>query len=98
MDSKPEVNGAGAASGQHNAEEMSFQDMLNQLEQIVNELESGELSLEQSLAKFEEGVRLARKLESILSRTEMRIQQILRSEDTQEIDAEEIHELEDPCN
>ncbi|MGB4656970.1 MAG: exodeoxyribonuclease VII small subunit, partial [Bacillota bacterium] len=31
--------------------------MLKQLEAIVDRLESGELSLEESLAKFEEGVR-----------------------------------------
>jgi len=45
----------------------SFEDSLAKLEQITEELESGDLSLEESLKKFDEGVKLAefcnRKLE-----------------------------------
>ena len=58
-------------------EEIEFAKALKTLEEIVKSLESGELSLEDSLKKFEEGIRLARKLESTLNRAEQRIQEIL---------------------
>jgi exodeoxyribonuclease VII small subunit len=41
-------------------EEPSFEDALDQLEAIVSRLESGELSLDESLRQFEEGIRLSR--------------------------------------
>lgn len=58
-------------------EEMDFAKALKQLEEIVKLLEGGELSLEESLAKFEEGIGLARRLESILDRAERRVEEIL---------------------
>ncbi len=59
----------------------SFARMLEALEEIVKHLESGELSLEESLAKFEQGVKLARALESTLSKAETRVQEILKQGD-----------------
>jgi exodeoxyribonuclease VII small subunit len=41
-------------------QEMSFEDALRKLEETVNELEEGKLTLDESLKKFEEGVRLSR--------------------------------------
>ncbi len=58
-------------------EEMDFAKALKRLEEIVRLLESGELSLEESLAKFEEGIGLARQLQGILDRAEQRVQEIL---------------------
>lgn len=54
--------------------------LLGRLEQVVRELESGELPLEQALARFEEGVRLVRDGERMLSTVEQRIE-ILLSDD-----------------
>ncbi len=52
-----------------------FEDALGKLEGIVKELEDGELSLEKSLERYEQGVRLARfcnrKLEEAEKRVEM---------------------------
>lgn len=57
---------------------------LRNSEEIVKCLESGELSLEESLEKFEEGIRLAKQLEAILDKADSRIQEILKtSEETQ---------------
>lgn len=57
------------------AAEMKFEDALNKLEKIVEDLESGELSLEDSLKKYEDGVRLAqfcsKKLESARRKVEI---------------------------
>lgn len=58
-------------------DDMEFAKALKVLQDIVKSLESGELSLEDSLARFEEGIRLARHLESILDRAERRVQEIL---------------------
>jgi exodeoxyribonuclease VII small subunit len=77
----PESDAAGADPTRDEQKNLSFAEMLEQLEEIVKHLESGELSLEESLAKFEEGVRLARTLESILSRAESRVQEILKKSD-----------------
>ncbi len=58
-------------------ENLSFAKALKQLEDTVKALEGGELSLEDSLAKFEEGIALARRLEAILDRAEQKVKEIL---------------------
>ncbi len=60
---------------------LSFASKLSKLEEIVKQLESGELSLEESLLKFEEGIRLARSLETILARAESKVHEILKPGD-----------------
>ena len=61
-------------------EEPSFEDALARLEQIVDDLESGELGLEASLAAFEEGVSLSRRCSGQLDDAERRIE-VLVDED-----------------
>jgi exodeoxyribonuclease VII small subunit len=51
----------------------SFEQSLKQLEQIVRELESGDLPLELALKKFEEGVELSKFCSQKLEETERRI-------------------------
>lgn len=58
----------------------SFEEAIERLAAIVAELESGKLSLEDSLVRFEEGVRLARLSEAELSRAESRIEELLKVE------------------
>lgn len=57
--------------------EMKFEEALKKLEKIVSDLESGNLSLDDSLKKYEEGVKLAqfcsKKLESSRRKVEMLI-------------------------
>lgn len=48
----------------------NFEDALTQLEQIVNKLEQGDLPLEQSLAAFQEGVKLSRYCQQTLQTAE----------------------------
>lgn len=57
-----------------------FEDALGKLEGIVKELEGGELSLESSLARYEQGVRLARFCNGKLEEAEKRIE-ILQTND-----------------
>jgi exodeoxyribonuclease VII small subunit len=55
----------------------SFEEATRRLQQIVSELEGGDLPLDRSLALFEEGVRLARAAEERLDRAERRIEELL---------------------
>ena len=54
----------------------SFERALERLETIVEELEGGALTLEQSIARYEEGVRLSRRLTQTLDRAEKRIERL----------------------
>ena len=54
-----------------------FEDALERLESLVEELESGDLPLEDTIAKFEEGQRLLRSCHDLLSRAELRVKEIL---------------------
>jgi exodeoxyribonuclease VII small subunit len=58
-------------------EELGFEDALKRLSAIVERLESGELSLEQSLALFEEGTRLSRASQAQLDAAEKRVEELL---------------------
>ncbi len=48
---------------------------------VVDKLEGGEMTLEQSLACFEEGVRLSRRGAEMLDAAERRVDILLRAED-----------------
>jgi exodeoxyribonuclease VII small subunit len=56
----------------------TFEASLEALEQIVRELEQGELPLEKSLELFERGIRLSRECQERLSEAERRIEVLLR--------------------
>ncbi|HEY5944649.1 MAG TPA: exodeoxyribonuclease VII small subunit [Kofleriaceae bacterium] len=54
--------------------EPGFDALLVRLREVVQKLESGELSLEQSLAVYEEGVQLARRGQQLLASAEKRVE------------------------
>lgn len=54
--------------------EMKFEEALKRLEKIVEELESGKLSLDDSLKRYEEGVRLARFCQKTLQTAQRKIE------------------------
>ena len=58
--------------------ERKFETALARLEEIVAELESGELELEQSLKLFEEGVKLARICNARLEQAERKVEVLLK--------------------
>ena len=53
---------------------MTFEKSLETLQATVKKLESGELTLEQALKSFEEGVRLARQCQEYLGEAEKRVE------------------------
>ena len=58
----------------------SFEEQLAELEKIVEQLEQGELTLEQSVSLFERGVHLSNACKAQLSSAESRIQVLLDPE------------------
>jgi exodeoxyribonuclease VII small subunit len=58
-----------------------FEKSLDELEQLVRNLEHGELSLEQSLSAFERGVKLTRECQQALKSAEQRVEQLVQSSD-----------------
>jgi len=59
-------------------EPRTFEASLEALEQIVRQLESGDLPLEKSLELFEHGIRLSRECQDRLSQAERRIEVLMR--------------------
>ena len=60
--------------------DLKFEDCLTRLEQIVAALEGGNLSLEDSLKVFEEGIGLARHCAKYLDEAERRIELLAKDE------------------
>ena len=54
---------------------------LKKLEKIVSDLENGELPLEESIKTFEEGVKLTKHCQNLLSKAEIKIQKLVESKD-----------------
>lgn len=55
-----------------------FEDCLQQLEKIVEQLERGDLSLEQSLVLFEEGMKLSNSCRQELESAEGKVEMLLK--------------------
>ena len=70
--------------------EKSFETSLAELDQIVGKLESGDLPLEESLERFERGIKLSRECRTRLTNTERRIE-ILMKDANGEIGVEEFN-------
>lgn len=64
---------AGAAKGK------KFEEELGDLEQIVSRIDSGELSLEESIAAFERGVALVRSLNHKLDEIERKVEVLIKT-------------------
>jgi exodeoxyribonuclease VII small subunit len=59
----------------------TFESSLSELERIVRKLEDGEMSLEESLKLFEDGVKLSRECQERLDQAERRIEVLLKDAD-----------------
>jgi exodeoxyribonuclease VII small subunit len=54
-----------------------FEQSLTNLEQLVEQMESGELSLEKALETFEQGIQLTRNCQTMLSEAEQKVQLLI---------------------
>ena len=59
--------------------ELKFEKALERLEKIVEDLESGNMPLEEALKKYEEGVKLSRLLSQKLTQAESKIETLTRT-------------------
>jgi exodeoxyribonuclease VII small subunit len=62
-----------------------FEQKLAELETLVNELEAGELSLEDAMTKFERGIVLTRECQQSLSAAEQKVSQLIAQNSADEI-------------
>ena len=65
---------SGTGTGSTGPAELGFDQILARLREVVTRLESGDLSLEQSLLVYEEGVQLARRGQQLLASAEKRVE------------------------
>lgn len=63
------------------AGEESYDAIVARLERVVSDLESGQLTLEQSIERFAEGVRLAKDASRKLDEAERRVELLVRGAD-----------------
>ena len=61
-----------------------FEKSLQHLEKIVNNMESGELGLEESLEQFEKGIKLAKNCQDTLANAELRVEQLIEKNGLQQ--------------
>jgi exodeoxyribonuclease VII small subunit len=62
------------------AKEKSFERAMKRLEEIVHQLEEGDLSLEESLKVFEEGINLSKFLTQKLARAEAKVEKLVKTQ------------------
>jgi len=60
-------------------ENKSFEELMENLESIVEQLEKGDLNLDDSVAKFEEGMKISKECNKILESSEKRISILLEN-------------------
>ncbi len=61
-------------------DEVSFEEALSHLEEIVKKLEGGLLSLDESLSKFEEGIRLSALCNKKLLKTQQKVEKLVEKD------------------
>ena len=74
------------------AKKIDLEKSLAELEELVEELESGDLPLEKAMKKFEEGIKLTRGCQAALKEAEQKVQILLKSaggEDLEDFEVED---------
>ncbi|MGF1501474.1 MAG: exodeoxyribonuclease VII small subunit [Paracoccaceae bacterium] len=79
--STPETGDPRQAGDPRPVEDMSFEEALAALEDVVSRLESGEVPLEASIALYERGTALKRHCEQKLADAELKVQKIVAGAD-----------------
>jgi len=74
------------------AKKFDLEKSLTNLEELVEELESGDLPLETAMKKFEEGIKLTRGCQTALKEAEQKVQILLKSAGGEDLGDYEIDE------
>lgn len=72
--------------------EFNFEKSLKELNTLVEQLETGKLSLEQSLTAFETGIKLTRQCQHALTNAEQKVQILLEKNGNLTLESYEEHE------
>lgn len=71
-------------------EGLDFETALEELEALVARMETGDMTLEASLAAFERGVKLTRHCQAALRSAELKVKQLTESNELEDLDLEEL--------
>ncbi len=66
--------------------EKTFEQAISELEKIVEELEQGDLALEESLKKFEAGLKLSKLCQDKLNQVEQKLKKLVKTPDGFELE------------
>ena len=82
-DRTPGASGSASEAAQEGAADAgpSFEMAMNRLEEILSQLESGELTLDVSLQLFEEGVGLSKRATELLNQAQRKVEALTRAAD-----------------
>ena len=61
---------------------IDFEKKLDQLESLVNDMEKGTLSLEDSLKAFEDGIKITRECQQALKAAELKVEMLTKDSDS----------------
>ena len=75
-------------------EKFDFEKALAELERLVETMETGDMSLEDSLKQFERGVALTRSCQKALADAEQKVQILLQNSDCSELEAFKVDEID----
>jgi exodeoxyribonuclease VII small subunit len=74
----PPTSAADSATAGQAASAPAFEQILQELEALVTQLESGDLPLDEALRTFERGVRLTRECQAVLTTAQQKVQLLLQ--------------------
>ena len=76
-----------------NKENMTFEQSMSRLEQIVRAMERGDVALEESLKLFQEGTELVRSCNELLDNAQLQVKMIMTAADGRPREEDFPHEL-----
>ncbi|WP_290034145.1 exodeoxyribonuclease VII small subunit [Ligilactobacillus cholophilus] len=64
---------------------MSFEEQMDELEKIVNQLEQGDVPLEQALDQFQKGMEISKKLQNTLDNAQKTLTHVIDNDENEEL-------------
>lgn len=88
-----------AAPGRSGEPDLPYEQAVEELEAIIERIESGEIGLEESLAEYERGTHLIRRCRAVLDRAEQKIMELDAKASAAAADeARKAEDPEEPCD
>lgn len=72
----------------------TFEEQITELEKIVNKLEGGNVSLDESLSLFEEGIKLTKSCQKLLDNAEKKVKVLMKNDDGDMVEEDFINDGE----